>query len=151
MSNNPFIPNSNTSPTANSTALNDAFEVDLSSVSDGYSIPEGTYEAKCIDVQQEVSKSGNPMFVWEFEITKGNHAGRTFKSWTAITPAAMWKVAETVIALGVGQQGQVVKFKRGDVLNKPCGIVIESDEYNGKETSKISRVVSLREMNSYQN
>lgn len=154
--NNPFIngtatPNmgagSAPMPSQSSAPNNDAFEVDLSDVQDqSYAIPDGTYKAKCIEVTQDVSKSGNPMFVWEFEITEGQYAGRTFKSWTAITPAAMWKVAETVIALGIGQQGQVVKFKRQDVLNKECGLVMEQDEYNGKPTSRISRVISLAEL-----
>lgn len=154
--NNPFIngtatPNmgagSAPMPSQSSAPSNDAFEVDLSDVQDqSYAIPDGTYKAKCIEVSQDVSKSGNPMFVWEFELTEGKYAGRTFKSWTAITPAAMWKVAETVIALGIGQQGQVVKFKRQDVLNKECGLVIEQDEYNGKPTSRISRVISLAEL-----
>lgn len=156
VNNNPFIngtatPNigagSAPMPSQSSAPSNDAFEVDLSDVQDqSYAIPDGTYKAKCIEVSQDVSKSGNPMFVWEFEIADGQYAGRTFKSWTAITPAAMWKVAETVIALGIGQQGQVVKFKRQDVLNKECGLVIEQDEYNGKPTSRISRVISLAEL-----
>lgn len=135
-------------PGGAATNINDAFEVDLTDVQDGYTIPDGNYRAKCIDVTQDVSKGGNPMFVWEFELVGGDFAGRTFKSWTAITPAAMWKVAETVQALGVGQTGQVVKFKRGDVINKECGLAIEQDEYNGKMSSKISRVMSLEELNA---
>lgn len=127
--------------------MNDSFEVDLSDVQDSsYSIADGTYYAKCINVEQDVSKSGNPMFVWEFEITRGDYRGRTFKSWTAITPAAMWKVAETVQALGVGQTGTVVKFKRGDVIGRECGIVMEEDEYNGKKSSKIVKVIPVDEV-----
>lgn len=134
-------------PGGASANMNDAFEVDLSDVQDSsYAIPDGTYRAKCINVEQDVSKGGNPMFVWEFEITGGNYTGRTFKSWTAITPAAMWKVAETVQALGVGQTGTVVKFKRGDVIGRECGIVMEQDEYNGKMSSKIVKVVPVGEV-----
>lgn len=153
---NPFINQNgkapapqNTAPTMPGTAptSNDAFEVDLSNIQENsYAIPDGVYAAKCINVTQDVSKSGNPMFVWEFELVGGDYNGRTFKSWTAITPAAMWKVAETVQALGVGQTGQVVKFKRSDVINKACGLVIEQDEYNGKVNSKISNVISIQEM-----
>lgn len=153
---NPFINQNggaptpqNTTPTMPGTAptSNDAFEVDLSNVQENsYTIPDGIYAAKCIDVTQDVSKSGNPMFVWEFELVGGNYNGRTFKSWTAITPAAMWKVAETVQALGIGQTGRVVKFKRSDVIGKACGLVIEQDEYNGKVNSKISNVISTQEM-----
>jgi len=157
MSNNPFIPNNTATPApmpggatpmpGGASGANDSFEVDLSGVEDqSYAIPNGTYKAKCIDVQQDVSKSGNPMFVWEFELVEGQYAGRTFRSWTAITPAAMWKVAETVIALGVGQQGQVVKFKRGDVIGKLCGLILEQDDYNGKTTSKVTKVIPVDEI-----
>ena len=64
------------------------------------------------------------------------------------TPAAMWKVAETVIALGIGQTGTTVKFKRTDVIGKECGALIEQTEYNGNTRSQISRVMTLAEMNS---
>jgi hypothetical protein len=58
----------------------------------------------------------------------------------------MWKVAETVIALGVGQSGSVVKFKRADVIGKECGALIEKTDYNGQSRSQISRVMSLKEL-----
>ena len=156
--NNPFMNNSAPqTPAAGvpmpgaANDMNAGFEVDLTNVQESsFAIPNGTYKAKCINVTQDVSKSGNPMFIWEFEIAegdyKGDYKGKTFKSWTAITPAAMWKVAETVIALGVGQTGQVVRFKKGDVVGKFCGLVMEQDEYNGKATSKVVRAISLAEM-----
>jgi hypothetical protein len=158
--NNPFMSNNPINPTPSPAAapsmpgqsvnnMNMGFEVDLTDVQESsFAIPDGTYKAKCVDITQDISKSGNPMFIWDFEIVEGNYKGKTFKSWTAITPAAMWKVAETVQALGVGQTGQVVKFKKGDVINKLCGIVMEQDEYNGKPTSRIVRVISLEEMTS---
>lgn len=124
----------------------DSFEVDLSNVESGFTIPDGAYRVRCVDVEQTVSKGGNPMFVWTFEISEGNHKGFQSKVFTAITPAAMWKVAETVVSLGVGQQGQIVKFKRSDVINKECGAIIEKTEYNGQERSQISRTMSLQEL-----
>ena len=86
------------------------------------------------------------MFAWTFEVSAGPHAGFQSKVFTALTPAAMWKVAETVEALGVGQTGQIVKFKRTDVLNKECGATFETDDYNGQTRSQISRMMSLKEM-----
>ena len=154
MSNNPFIPGGNTAsapmpmPGANHTSANDGFEVDLTDVEvgGGFTIPVGVYRVRCINVEQSVSKGGNPLFVWEFEVIDGPKPGFKSKVFTAITPAAMWKVAETVIALGVGQQGSVVKFKRSDVLNKECGALFETTEYNGQNRSQISRVMTLQEM-----
>lgn len=124
----------------------DNFEVDLSEVQSGFTIPDGVYRVKCIEIEQTVSKGGNPMFQWTFEVVSGDHAGFQSKVFTALTPAAMWKVAETVEALGVGQTGQVVKFKRSDVINKECGALFEQNEYNGQIRSSISRVMTLKEM-----
>lgn len=167
MSNNPFMPNQSPAPMpgaystpapaaapmpGNSAAAGaDAFEVDLSNVQNNFVIPDGLYRVKCIEIEQDVSKGGNPMFKWTFEVSAGEHAGFQSKVFTAITPAAMWKVAETVQALGVGQTGQVVKFKRSDVLNKECGALIEKTEYNGQERSQISRVMTLQDMAAAQN
>lgn len=125
----------------------DTFEVDLSGVeSNSFTIPDGNYKVRCTEIEQSVSKGGNPMFVWTFVVSEGPHTGFQSKVFTAITPAAMWKVAETVVALGVGQQGQMVKFKRSDVLNRECGAIIEKTEYNGKTNSQIQRLISLKEL-----
>lgn len=128
-------------------SMADNFEVDLTDVlSNSFTIPDGNYRVKCVDVEQSVSKGGNPMFVWSFEVSEGEHAGFQLKVFTAITPAAMWKVAETVQALGIGQTGSVVKFKRTDVLGKECGALVETTEYNGNNRSQISKVMSLKEL-----
>lgn len=149
--NNPFMPSTTSTPMpgpggAAAQASPDEFAVDLTEVESSGLIPEGTYRVRCADVQQSVSKGGNPMFVWDFEIAGGEHDGRMLKVFTAITPAAMWKVAETVVALGIGQTGSVVKFKRSDVIGKECGAVVEYTEYNGNKRSQISRVIPLSEM-----
>lgn len=155
-SNNPFMPGTAPAPApapaspmpgrAAAPVAPDNFEIDLSHVDSGFVVPDGPYRVRCIDIEQSVSKGGNPMFVWTFEISEGEYQGFQSKVFTALTPAAMWKVAETVIALGVGQQGQVVKFKRTDVLNKECGALFEKDDYNGQPRSKISRIMSLKEL-----
>lgn len=148
MSNNPFMPNGNTAPMPAPSApvTSDSFEVDLSEVSDGFTIPDGNYKVKCLDVEQGVSKAGNPQFIWSFEVSEGDHKGFQSKVFTAITPAAMWKVAETVMALGIGQSGSVVKFKRTDVVGKECGALIEKSDYSGQDRSQITKVMSLKEL-----
>ena len=153
--NNPFMPTPGTSRPAPAPSpagapmpggASDSFEVDLTDVESQGLIPEGAYRARCANVEQSVSKGGNPMFVWDFELLEGDGKGRVLKVFTAITPAAMWKVAETVIALGVGQTGEVVKFSRSDVVGKDCGVTVADSEYNGNVRSQIQRVVSLAEL-----
>ena len=161
MTNNPFMPTpgaaapapTNTPMPGNTYASSgaDSFEVDLTEVQNVFTIPDGNYQLKCVDIEQQVSKGGNPMFVWTMEVSAGQHTGFQGKVFTAITPAAMWKVAETVKAFGVGQEGHVVKFKRSDVVGKECGGYIEKTEYNGKERSQIQRVFTLQELAEAQN
>lgn len=155
--NNPFMTPNNTMAT-NATPMpgtasnaNMGFEIDLTEVSSGFTIPDGFYRIKCTDIQQSVSKSGNPMFTWDFEVASGENAGFQLKVFTAITPAAMWKVAETVQALGVGQTGQVVRFKRTDVVGKECGAYVEQSEYNGQMRSSIVRTMTIAEMQEAMN
>lgn len=123
----------------------DTFEVDLTEVESGNIIPDGVYHVRCIEVEQSVSQAGNPMFIWTLTIVSGDHQGMDFKLFTAMSAAAMWKVAETVKALGVGDTGQVVKFKRSDVINKECGALIEVDTYKGQKRSQISRLMTMEE------
>lgn len=129
-------------PTMPGASNNDSFEIDLTQAG---GVPDGVYKMRCIDIEQSVSSSGNPMFVWSFVIIEGDYQGTNFKYYTAMTPAAMWKVAEAVQALGVGKSGEVVKFKKSDVLNKDCGAVVESQEYKEQKRPSINKLVSLTE------
>ena len=148
--NNPFMngpAQAVPTPGASINFVADNFEVDLTGVQENnYTIPDGNYKVRCKDVEQGVSKAGNPQFIWTFEVSEGQYTGFELKTFTAITPAAMWKVAETVQALGIGQTGTVVKFKRTDVINKECGVLIEASEYTGNKRSSIVRVMSLKEL-----
>lgn len=121
----------------------DQFEVDLTNVTNGNNIPSGNYRVRCIDVTQETSKQGNPMFAWTFVIVDGAYAGKEFKYFTAMTPAAIWKVSEVVTALGIGAAGQVVRFSRAQVVNRECVAEIEDDDYNGQTRSVIKSVMTF--------
>lgn len=153
--NNPFnppiagqIPISDT-PVQNSTPMPGggaamSFEVDLTDVTNGFVIPDGMYPMKCIDAEQGISASGNPQIVWTFAISDNSSlSGREFKLWTAITAAAMWKVAEVVTALGIGAVGQRVKFSRSDVVGKMCNAQIEETTYKGNTRSSITQIFPM--------
>ena len=139
----PSTPSSTAPFAPGAAAANQGFEVDLSSASNGYVVPDGLYRVRCVGVEQTVSNAGNPMFKWSFVVVDGEHAGHDFLYFTALTPAAMWKVAEVVVALGVGQAGQVVKFKASDVINREAIASVEKSEYNGQERSQIRNVAAI--------
>ena len=121
----------------------DEFSVNLSEapVGGGYLIPDGDYPAVLVDLRKGFSKNGNPQWVWTFAIMGGEHAGKEFPLYTAIIPSALWKVAETIEALGLGKGGSVSKFTKSEALSRRCIISIRKDTYNGQERSSIAKVL----------
>ena len=71
----------------------------------------------------------------------GEYAGKEFSLFTALTPSALWKVAETVEALGLGKGGTVSKFTKNEALSRRCIISIQKETYNGQERSSIAKVL----------
>lgn len=103
------------------------FEADLSGVTSGpsWSIPVGVWPAKLTDVQNGTSNAGNRKFVWSLQVIGGPHRSKTGQFHTALTERAMWKVAETVEALDLGQAGQLMRFSHAEAVGRVCAIVVE--------------------------
>ena len=118
------------------------FEVDLSNETGSTTIPEGDYIGRLVNLEKTTSKAGNPMWVWDFAITEGEYAGMEFRLFTAITPAALWKLAETLEALGVGGFGQAIKFTTEEVLNTLVVMHVYDDDYNGQLRSQLDGITA---------
>lgn len=110
-------------------AINAEFEFDFS---DSGEVADGTYHARVKDLTQGRSKANNPQYIWDFSLLE---IGRSLPYYTALTPAARWKVAETLQAIGIrkNQEESVVKFKRGDAVGKPCRVVVRNDQWVGSD------------------
>ncbi len=129
----------------------DDFEVDLGEGDGGggASIAEGTYAMRVVDVEVGESKAGNPMWTWTFAITgnekgkKSEYSGKEVKLWTALTPAALWKLSETVQALQVPIENNRIKCKKADLVGKTCLGVIEVGEYNGRPSINLAKCLPL--------
>lgn len=80
-----------------------AESVKKAAASSGFTpMDEGRYRARLTKVTAKTAaSSGNPMWVWEFEILDEKYKGR--KQWnnTVLTDAALWKVGESFAAFGV--------------------------------------------------
>lgn len=126
----------------------DDFEVDMGEEG-GAPVPAGIYQIRVVDVETGVSKAGNPMWTWTWAITGDENGketeceGKELKLWTALTPAAMWKLAETVKALGIPITDNKIKCKKADIVGKSCKAVVEESEYNGRPTSSLSKCLPL--------
>jgi hypothetical protein len=99
--------------------------------------PEGVYVVQVMDVGKSVSKAGNDMYEWTFHIVcdeKGSadYAGEELKVFTALSAAALWKLEETTVALGLGKAGERGSFKRSDALGRQALAACKNQEYNGR-------------------
>ena len=125
----------------------DEFSFDATGVeAGGFVITPGTYAARVQDLENGNSRKGDPMWTWTFEIvgnpdgTASKFNGKTVKNFTTLTEQAMFKVVESVEALGVAKGGGPGKFKKQDVINRMCYIDITTGEYNGNKTNNVQKV-----------
>lgn len=117
------------------------FEEDFTNVSASDLLAvAGYHEAKLIDFERSDSKSGNPQYTWVFRITRGPSKDIELRYWTSLLPQARWKVAETLMALGIKATGSVVRFRKSDLIGRPCIIEVAHEQYEGRTVHKVKKV-----------
>lgn len=99
-------------------------------------IPEGTHPARLVNIKDSESQAGNQMLIWEFIIMSGPAAGMSISAFTALTPAAMWKVQGILTGLGL-----TPKFRRSDAINRMCLINVVHETYNGADRDSLKDVL----------
>lgn len=122
------------------------YDEDFEIVVDVRRPPEGIAIVQLMNVENKVSKSGNKMWVWDFIIRSylepddvGNEfEGESITVFTALSKNAMWKLEETLTALGVKiGEGGAVKFKKEQLLGVCAKAVIKQGEYNNRPQTNI--------------
>lgn len=126
-------------------ALDEEQQQALDESSDRFNIDEGCYFARLTDVEMAESKAGNPMWVWHFAITRGKYEGRDLRTFTSLTPKALFKLEEVGKALGIYVKGKPLKFKKSDVVGKEVVLDISTEEYNGRMNPTVNKVRSVEE------
>jgi len=120
----------------------DVFEEDFSDVKDTeFPMAEvGLHHAKVVDFEKSESRTHNPQYVWQLRITAGNSKDIEIRFWSSLLPQARWKTAETLAAIGIPAAGSIAKFRRSDIVGKPCIIEVIHDVYEGRLNHKVVRV-----------
>jgi hypothetical protein len=120
----------------------------MDQVDSKFVVPKGIYDAKCISIKSEISKSsGHPMIVFVYVLTSGGvHAGKEFTIWATKKPTALFAMKNTLRPYGINVDQPVVKFRKEQVLNIAVRVEMIDDSYkdqSGEErkTSKIKRVL----------
>jgi hypothetical protein len=107
-------------------------------------IPAGDqYIGKCLGfVQGESKGSGNPMLTWTFTMHEGDFAGMDFTFWTPLTENSMWKLADTLTALGVDwEPGVPLSISSKQVAGTLVRMNIKDDKFEGRDRSKLAGIL----------
>ena len=132
-------------PVAGSTAPDvdgdEIYEDDFTDIEDGFPMAtEGFHHVKVIDFEKSESKSKNMQYVWQFRITAGESKDIELRYWTSLLPQARWKVVEALTAVGIEAAGSVARFRRSDIIGKPCIAEVTHEEYEGRDQHKVAKI-----------
>jgi len=112
-------------------------------------IADGDHVARVIEIEEATSKAGNDMWVWTFAIDRGEYEGREVRTFTALTPKAMFKLREVVEALGLwappkdGNKKKPLEFSVAEAMGRRAVLEISMVEYNGRANPQVDKVKPL--------
>ena len=113
--------------------------VDLSGGS--FHIQSGDYLMKCLSAEEAVSKSSdNEMLVFKFEGLEKAAKGKQFRLHCTLTPNALWKLGQTLRALGIDVPDEPTDFDLAEVEGVEVIGTVTDNEYEGKINSRLSEV-----------
>jgi hypothetical protein len=131
---------------AKRTSKTRSVEVDFTGVEvsggGGFHIPEGEYGMKVDSVNKGVSSNDNDQLEWIFKGTEGKAKGKTFYFYTPLIEQALWKLRQTLEALGVEVPDSAMDIDLDELEGLECTGEVIDDEYKGKTRSKLDKIVS---------
>jgi hypothetical protein len=102
-------------------------------------LPEDNYKVRVKSVKHETSRNGNPMLVWEFEVTEGKYKGKVLRERTVLQENSLWKLKQVLEAMGINVPSKRVALDLARYPGKELGVAVVDDEpYEGKVSSKVS-------------
>lgn len=102
----------------------------------------GTYRARLVEVEaKQAASSGNPMWVWKYEILDDKYKGRFQWNNTVLTDKALWKVAESFSAFGVDTDTDTDELIGCTVKLEVSQRVIQQGARQGQTGDNVDRVL----------
>lgn len=117
-----------------------AFSVNFSDVQSFEALPAGVYSVAIIDMEEvSSSPSGYPYFKVTMEILDGEFAGRRQWSNLSLSPKAMWKLQEALIAFGESPDSLTGEFDFDPekYLGVECLITVAQTTYEGRISNTV--------------
>lgn len=103
----------------------------------------GKYHARLTGVEAKVASTGNPMWVWAFEVSRGPRAGA--KQWvnTVLVDTAMWKLGQVFDAFGVGTDTDTDELIGHEVILEVSQRTIGAGARSGQVGNNVDNVLPL--------
>jgi hypothetical protein len=109
-------------------------------------IPVGVYQVLVTDAEAKEGKDF-PYVSWEFTVDGGEFEGRKLWNNTSVSPKALWKLKEALIALGADPASLLgaVSFDPQDYVGRQCMAIvnIEPRSDTGENRNTITKLIPL--------
>ena len=119
------------------------FKINLEELSEGYLIPAAKYVARLVEVIEEPSKKGFPMFTWTWNITVGSEKGREIKTWTSLQDHALFGLAGHLKAFGLSGDIEFDTDEVAQFVGRELRLTVVNRPYTNPETNETRTVHSV--------
>jgi hypothetical protein len=125
--------------------------VDLTDVKEGGVFrprrkPEGDYRAKIVKADDHESKDPSKPMGWVLTIQVEGDARSTYPYYLSPDKKQAWKIGAICRAAGISVKNARINFDPNKLVNKPIGLSLEDDEYEGRPKSTIGEVFPVSEV-----
>lgn len=102
----------------------------------------GEYRATIMDVEDARKKDGgDPMWLWTIKCGPG-----IYPLYTAFDENQLWKIRNIFVAAGQTVAKKRLSVDPNKIVGKDIGVVLEDDDYDGKEQSSIAATIPLSDL-----
>lgn len=124
--------------------------IDLSEAAEGgafnpRNVEEGDYKAKIKACEINVSKAGNKQLLFTIEVPEVR--GATYPYYCPLEGKGAWKTRNIIEAIGKKPPRAAASVDTDIFINKPIGIELVDDEYEGRMKSVINQVFPAADVN----
>lgn len=108
---------------------------------------DGEYLATITEVRDDPAKDGEAM--WLFIVRLETNRTATYGYYCKLVDNQLWKLRNIFIAAGVDVPKRASKLDPNKLVNKQVGLILETEEYEGRERSTIAGVIPASELADY--
>lgn len=113
----------------------------------GVNVPPGRYLSELVDVQEGESKTGNPMLIWEWEISEGDYSGNTIRSWTSLQEQALFGLKGHLI--GLGEDEEDVDMELDELIGRRVYLTIQTRKWKDQDSGEDREGSSVAKVEEY--